>query len=246
MSTSKTILFVAVVALLPIKTFAQQPVDTTFGASDLLNIVLPPIEVLFEGALNSAKQQQFALKAEAERNEMKTEKRKWLSYLFAYGIYQYGIAGVNSFMDLGSDYPIVYQNTGAKQVWYNAGINFRVPFDYIFNRGNKIRQQKLRIEIAEKDGEILYSDQKMEIIGHYYKVNEMLGDLRAAVELCALSKAQYDLSEKDYIVGAITGQSLSVAKGQYVTNVIQLERIKSELRTAILRLEVLSCTKLLK
>jgi len=248
MSMKKNIFSAVIMILIMVMTskVSGQSADTLFGTSELTSILLPPINIFYDGLLNHPKQEQFDLKVEAEKRELKTERRKFLGNFYLYGIYQYGIAGVNSFMDLGSDYPIVYQNTGAEQLWYNVGVNFRISLDNFTNRSNKIKQQKLRVDIASKDAEILHIDQKIEISTYYYKVSEMIGSLKEAVELCAMSKAQYELAERDFIVGAISARELSVVKGMHVTNVIQLERIKAEMRAAISKLEILSGVKLIQ
>ena len=74
----------------------------------------------------------------------------------------------------------------------------------------------------------------------------MLNNLKGAVEMYVLTTGQYEVAQKEFILGGAQSQgALSNAKGQQVQALLQLERIKSELNAAILKMEVLSSTKII-
>lgn len=212
---------------------------------DLLELKLPPIDTLFKGAMNSSMVRFYEYRMEGEELSLKTEKRRWLEYFSFAGTYQYGVMGMNSFMDLGDNYPIVYQYTGGEQLWYNVGASFRLPLDKLFDRRNKIRTQQLKIKETLKERDMWYDEQRVNIIELYFKAQEMLNNLKYVMEQYTLAEAQYDIAQKDYIMGNLTAQSLNVAKGAQVQTGVQLERVIAELKTSLMKLEILSNTKIL-
>lgn len=215
------------------------------ATDDLRQMKLPPLEKLFEGAMSSAMVQFYELRMEGERLTLKSEKRRWLEYFNIFGTYQYGVIGLNSYTNLGSDYPIVYQNSAGNQLWYNGGVSLILPLGKIFDRGNSIRRQKLKIDETTKEMEMWYNEQKIKIVELYVKVDEMLNTISLVIEQNLLAQAQYDVAQKDYIMGKINAQELNSAKGTEVQSKIQLERVRSELNTSLMKLEILSNTKIL-
>ncbi len=210
----------------------------------LLHFVLPPLEVLFENAKKGPSWELYTLKIEELNRKVLTEKEAvsvcgFFRYIPIRGcgdelIYRFGIS-----------YPLIYQNSGGEQIWYNAGASIRFPLDKLVDKRNRTKAQKLTVKQAEKEMEVWYEDRQMQIIELYVKSEEMLNNLKSAIEQYALSQAQYEMAEKDYIMGSINISALGIAKGQQVMAIQQIGKIKSELKTAILKLEIISCTKLL-
>ena len=220
--------------------FAQDSI-----VNDLLNLQLPPLETLFEGAHKSSMVEFYGYRMEGEELTLKTEKRKWLSYFSGYASYQYGVMGLNNYTDIGVDLPVVYQYSSSNQVWYNAGVSFRMSLEDFFDRKNKIRRQQLKINETMKERDMWYDEQKIKIIELYARAEELLNTLKYVIELFTVSDANYRDLEKEYIMGSITAYTLNTAKGQQVQSFMQLERVKSELNMAILKLEILSNTKII-
>ncbi len=213
---------------------------------DLLSLTLPPLETLFEGIRNSSTVQFYNYRMEGEELMLKTERRRWQEYISFYASYQYGVMAMNAYTNIGVDYPIVYQYSGNAQMWYSFGILLRVPLDQLFDRGNRIRRQQLKIEETRTERELWFDEQKLRLIELYAKTQEMLNNLKGAVDMYVLTNGQYESAKNEYILGGAKNQgALTNAKGQQVQALLQLERIKSELNAAILKMEVLSSTKII-
>jgi hypothetical protein len=213
---------------------------------EYLSLTLPPIETLFEGIRNSSTVQFYNYRMEGEELMLKTERRRWQEYISFYASYQYGVMAMNAYSNIGIDYPMIYQYSGSAQMWYSAGALLRIPLDQLFDRGNRIRRQQLKIEETRTERELWYDEQKLRLIELYTKTQEMLGNLNQAIQMYILTDAQFQVAEKEFILGGSNNPgALSNAKGQQVQAVLQLERIKSELNAAILKMEVMSGTKIM-
>jgi len=234
------LLITFICCLLSIQSKAQQnPED------DLINLKLPPIDSLFESAKNSSMIEFYNYRMEGQELALKTERRSWLQYFKIAGTYQYGVMGMNSYTDLGSNYPIIYEDSGGEQIWYNFGATLSIPLDKLFDRKNRINTQKLKIKETLKERDMWYDDQKTKIINLYYKTQSALNTLRIVVEQSVIADAQYEIATKDYIGNAITAQALTTAKSLQVQSHIQMEELKSALKISLLQLEILSNKKLL-
>ena len=212
---------------------------------DLLNLKLPPLDSLFEGAKRSPMIEFYEYRNEIQELELKTERRSWLKYFSIGATYQYGIVGINSFTEFGASYPIVYQNSGGNQIWYNANATFRLPLDNLFDRRNRIKIQQLKIKETLKEKELWYDEQKSKIIQFYFRAQEILNNLKLYAEMATMSNAQYEAAQKDFIMGKISLQELSVSKNAQVYSVTQYEQFKATLNSSIIQLEILSNTKIL-
>lgn len=211
----------------------------------LSQLKLPPIDELFKSAMNNPMVQFYELKMEGEELLLKTEKRKWLEYFNLVGTYQYGVMGLNSFTDLGSDFPLIYQYSGTEQVWYNGGIALRLPLDRLFDRNNRIRRQKLKIQETLKERDLWYDDQKSKIIETYFKAQEMLNNLQSVNEEYTIATNHFEDAQRDYVIGKMTSHDLNVAKTAQVKAKMQMEQVISMLNTALMKLEILSNTKII-
>ena len=211
----------------------------------LLNLQLPPLERLFEGARNSSMVEFYEYRREGEELNLKTEKRKWLNYFSFYASYQYGVMGVNTYSEIGVELPPVYQYSGSDQLWYNVGATFRVSLDQFFDRRNQIRRQQLKLQETLKERDLWYDEQKMKIIKLYEDAKKMLSSFKHVVELSTMAEAQYDVAQKDYIMGKITIQTLYNSKSMQVLASMQMEELMSQLSITLLQLEILSNTKII-
>ncbi|MDP3436667.1 MAG: TolC family protein [Bacteroidales bacterium] len=237
----KRIFLIAILILGINRVNAQNSVEEEF-----LSLTLPPLETLFEGIRNSPTVQFYNYRTEGEELMLKTERRRWQEYISFYASYQYGVMAMNAYSNIGLDYPMIYQYSGSAQMWYSAGAMVRIPLDQLFDRGNRIRRQQLKIEETRTERELWYDEQKLRLIELYTKTQEMLGNLNQAIQMFILADAQFKIAEKEFILGGSNNPgALSNAKGQQVQAVLQLERVKSELNSAILKMEVMSGTKII-
>ena len=135
--------------------------------------------------------------------------------------------------------------TGREQSWWNVGASFSLPIDEIFNRRNKIKQQKRRIEQVELDTERWLEEQRIKVIQQYTLAVQQLSVLRSAVEAMVTAQAQYRLSEADFINGKLDAPTLSRQKNIENVAIREYEEVRRSLNNALLTLEVLTRTPII-
>ena len=175
---------------------------------ELLNIELPPLDVLFESSRQSPAVEIYKLRLQQEASTLKTERRSWLKYFSLSSTYQYGSVGVNNYMSTADIAPI-YTSSGSKQSWYNVGGSITIPLDDIFDRGNRIKRQRLVMKHTEMEIEKWHDEQKLLIIEAYSEVLQTMAVLKHAVESAILASAQFKTAEVDFINGTITLEELT-------------------------------------
>lgn len=222
---------------------AQEGIES-LSPDDYLKLQLPPLEVLFENAKNSAAVDFYTVKMEEEASALKTEKRSWLKYFRVGSTYQWGLMGINSsFSDI--DTPLFYQYSGARQNWYNIGATLSIPLDDFFDRGNRITRQELKTKATQMEMEKWHDEQKLRIIEVYTTAIKELSVLKLKTESLTFANAQYMEAEQDFLNGRLTAVELSVIKSRQMNALETYEDTKAELNKALLQLEVLSKTKIL-
>ena len=239
-----TILIIADLFFLPFFSGIAQEGLEALSPDDYLNRKLPPLEVLFENAKNSAAVDFYQVKMEEEASALKTEKRSWLKYFSFSTTYQWGMMGVNTaFSDPNT--PLFYTYSGGRQNWYNVGVSIAIPFDDFFDRANRIHRQQLKTKATQVEMEKWHDDQKMKIIEVYTKAVKELSVLRLKAESLSFAKAQSDLAQNDFVNGNIETGDLSQIKSIQMSALESYEQTRSELNKALLQLEILSKTKIL-
>lgn len=211
---------------------------------ELLNIELPPLDVLFQAARQSPAVEIYKLRQQQEASLLKTEKRSWLKYFKLSSTYQYGSVGINNYMSTVDIAPI-YTSSGSKQSWYNVGGSITIPLDDLFDRGNRIKRQRLVMKQTEMEIEKWHDEQKLLIIASYAEVLQTMAVLKNAAENAIFAGAQFKTAENEFINGKIKLGDLSVEKSRQVVAVTTYENNRILLRSALQRLEVLSKTKIL-
>ena len=222
---------------------AQDGIES-LSPDDYLNLQLPPLEVLFENAKNSAAVDLYKVKMEEEASALKTEKRSWLKYFRFNSTFQLGLMGINtSFSDI--DTPLFYQYSGARQNWYNVGVSLSIPFDDFFDRRNRITRQKLKTQATRVEMEKWHDEQKLKIIEMYTKAVKELSVLKLKAESLSFANAQFELAQQDFLNGNIEVGNLGQIKSMQMNALESYEQTRSELNRALLQLEILSKTKIL-
>ena len=222
---------------------AQDGIES-LSPDDYLKLQLPPLEVLFENAKNSAAVDYYHVKMEEEASALKTEKRSWLKYFRFISTYQWGLMGVNSsFSDINT--PLFYQYSGARQNWYNVGVSLSIPFDDFFDRGNRITRQELKTKATQVEMEKWHDEQKLKIIEMYTKAVKELSVLKLKAESLSFTNAQFTLAQQDFMNGKIDAGGLSQIKSMQMNSLESYEQTRAELNRALLQLEILSKTKIL-
>lgn len=229
----------------PVKASAQASVEvsdlTRLSADDYLNLQLPPLGVLLDNARQNPDLRYFELQVDQEQSELRSTRRTWLKYFKLNGGYQYGMVNNLASVAEGLD-PFVY--SARKQSLYNVGASLSFPLDEIFDRRNRIKRQKFKIEQAKANAERGSDELTMKVIDSYTAALEQLSLIRTKSEAATLASAQYKLSESDFVNGKIDAQTLSRQKNIESAALREYEETRSMLNNALLKLEILTRTKL--
>lgn len=219
------------------------------SAETYMNLHLPPLHELLENARAQSPQvNQFASKKEQEEQEereIKTLRRSWLKNIKLNAQYSYGSTDVNSLMYYDKNLPIVQNVTGTTQAWWTVGAGISLPLDDIFNRRNRIKQQRKRLESIEYEMNSWYDEICLKIIEAYTSAVENLSLLETSARSMVAAKAQYAAAEADFVNGKIDAQTLSRQKSIEGSAIREYEQTRSLLNKALLQLEVLSKTPII-
>ena len=217
---------------------------TKLTMEDYLALELPALGTLLENAKQNPTVEFYDTKTEEEKSVLKSERRSWLTYIKLNATYQYGHMNDNSVL-YDANIPVYNQFRGKEQSWYNVGASLSLPLSEIFDRRNRIRRQRLKIKETELEVGRWHDDQSLKIIDAYTAAIQNLSMLKARAEAVTLAQAQYKISEADFINGKLDAQTLSRQKNIESQAVADYEQTKSQLNKALLRLEVLSRTKII-
>lgn len=216
-----------------------------FAPSDYASLQLPPLHVLMENARNTPQVNMYAASKEVEDRELKTIRRSWFRYIKFNATYSYGSNDMSSLLYYDTQYPPIQNVTGTVQSWWNVGANLSLPLDQIFNHRNQIKQQKKRIESIGFEVARYHDELCLKIIDAYTAASENLALLASAAQSLTVARAQYAVTETDFIKGRIDAQTLSRQRTVVNSVLREYEKTRSSLNNALLRLEVLSKTKII-
>ncbi|WP_295958981.1 TolC family protein [uncultured Alistipes sp.] len=213
---------------------------------DYINLQLPPLHTLMENARHAPQVGYYESNREIEERELKTVRRNWMHYFKLNANYNYGSSDIYNQNYQDSSIPVwTTTTTGRDQSWWNVGASFSIPIDELFNRRNKIKQQKKRIENTQYDMDRWYDDLRLKIIDSYTSAVQQLSILRSAAEAMIAAQAQYRMSEADFVNGKLDAQALSRQKSIENVAIREYEQVRSNLNNALLRLEVLTHTPII-
>ncbi|MGL5317501.1 MAG: TolC family protein [Bacteroidales bacterium] len=224
----------------------QAQIDSILTASDktLSEVLLPPVEVLFESSRNNARIAYYESKTREEKHNLRSIKREWLSFFRVVGGYQYGQFWTNT-VESDISTPII-QNSRDNQSYYNAGVTLSLPLTQIVDRQNRINKQKETIKQTEFEIQRYWEEQKMLITESYTEAARCLHMVKVQAEALNLAEAQYLSALTDFSKNAITLPDLSRLKGFHAEAVGDYELIMAQLKNALIRLEMLSGYKIMK
>ena len=235
-------------------TAQSEPTPPEFEYSDLqrltpedyIDMQLPPLHVLMENARHAPQVGYYESNREIEERELKTVRRNWMRNFKLNANYNYGSSDIYNQNYQDSNIPIwTTTTTGREQSWWNVGASLSIPLDEIFNRRNKIKQQKKRIENTQYDLDRWYDELRMKIIDAYTTAVEQLSILRSAAEAKITSEAQYRMTEVDFVKGKLDAQTLSRQKSLENSATREYEQVRRNLNDALLRLEILTHTPII-
>lgn len=213
---------------------------------DSTEISLPPVSVLIENARTSAQVLYYQTQKEADDRELKSIKRSWLEYIKLSASYQYGVT--NSYLMYAESGLVVPPNdryTNQAQSYYILGAGISLPLTEIFDRRNRIKKQQIITREKDYQAQMWHDEQALRIIECYTLAMENIVMIKPLLEDYTLSSAQYAVSEVDFIKGKLSIQELNKQKTILAKSRSDLEKNKMSLLKNVLKLEVLSNTKII-
>lgn len=213
------------------------------SVEDYLTMDIPPLGVLMENARNHPIVAYYDDLVSEEKSVLKSERRDWLTYFKLNASYFYGRMNDNI---LNLDNPAYNGYTDKEQSYYNLGGSISFPLSEIFDRHNRVKRQKIRIRQAEANSERWFNDLALKVVDEYTEVIKNLSMLRVKAEAATIATQQYKISQTDFINGKMDAQGLARQKIIQSSAVREYEETRAALNNALLKLEILTQTKILK
>ena len=233
----------------PVQETASDPSDMAhMTAEDYLAMELPPLGVLIDNSRQTAQMQYYNTAIDEAKTDLKTERRNWLEYFRATGNYQYGQMNWLSTLsgsDAADPLPVVPTYQGKEQSYWNVGGVVSIPLNDLFDRRNRVKNKKLAVEAAEQNVERWQDELSLKIIDAYTTVLQNLSMIKTQAEAVTLAIAQYKITEADFMNGKIDAVTLSRQKNIQSATVREYEQTRASLNNALLRLEIMSHTKII-
>lgn len=213
--------------------------------TDYTNIVLPPLDLLFENAKGGPTYELAQVKEQIERKLLAKEKKAFLGFFSLRGSYQYGMFGnEGTYTDVAIAPYLTYTTQAQRGYTVGAGVN--IPIDGLFDLKARVNRQKLAIKSAALEKEIKYEEMKREIIEMYTTAISQLSVLKLRAEALELATLQYEIAEKNFSNSTIDTGDLSVEKQRQSTAMEAYEKSKFELTKSLMMLEVITRTPILR
>lgn len=216
-------------------------------AEDYANIELPPLEELYTNAsLYSNAVKYFYYEAEFYRSEVKTARRKPLEWMRLIGTYSYGNIDMAAITLMETTYQVWSQNQSTQRnQYYNVGVTLSVPLMDIFNRRNLIRKAQAKVDETKYRRESELDKLKKDIIDLYCTVIEKTVVLQSTYQQLIIARGQYNFAENAFVNNQTDAENLYRSQSYETNAVREYENVKKELNTALLTLEVVSCTPII-
>lgn len=217
---------------------------TSMSPQDYINLKLPSLQTLLENARSSPQMSFYENNIELEERELKTVRREWLNYMKINASYNYGSSDIYNQTYIDNGLPVV-NNSGRRQNYWNIGGGLSIPISGIFNRRNKIKQQKKRVEQVENDLDRSFDELRLKIIETYSTIIEQLSSLESVTEAMTMAQTNYAGAENDFLNGKLDMQSLARQKSIEASSIRAYEEVRRSLNSALLKLEVLTNTPII-
>ena len=222
-----------------------QTFETLAGleAEDYDELVIPPLAELLEAAEKSASVRVAEHNIDVARYELVSVRRQWMQWLKVHSSFSFGNSDMYAVQLLETTNQIwTYNQQQQQQMFWNVGASISIPISDIFTQGNKVRQQKARVRMAEAQREVEYQEVKNMVIKYYVDAAKQLNLFKVYAENYAAAESQYFVSEQDFINGEISIHDLFIMKNYQSGAKLEYEQCKASLNEALLCLEV--CTGL--
>lgn len=213
----------------------------------LTDFELPPLDILFKASSeNNPVVGFYRSRKIEEESDLKSTKRRWLNYIRITGGYQYGqLWSDNSSLDPTQGGGSVLQRANNNQSYYNVGLSVIMPLEEIIDRSNKIKSQKERIEQTQFEVKRYLDEQKLLIVHSYTIAEKWIALLKVRAEALHYAEAQFKLSQEAFVQNRIDASDLSRMKNMHSDALGDFIIAETELKEAILRLEILTGFKII-
>lgn len=213
----------------------------------LTDFELPPLDILFKASSeNNPVVGFYRSRKIEEESDLKSTKRRWLNYIRITGGYQYGqLWSDNSSLDPTQGGGSVLQRANNNQSYYNVGLSVIMPLEEIIDRSNKIKSQKERIEQTQFEVKRYLDEQKLLIVHSYTIAEKWITLLKVRAEALHYAEAQFKLSQEAFVQNRIDASDLSRMKNMHSDALGDFIIAETELKEAILRLEILTGFKII-
>lgn len=218
--------------------FSQDTLENQIILKDFSSLILPPIDSLFLSLESNPNIKAQDYRILEQESVIKSQKREWINYLRFSSSYQYGYQGAESLVQ-GYLIPAYYQTAQNAQNLYHVGVSLTIPFGDIIDRGNKVKKEKIRLGQIQAEKEIGINEQKFIIIELYNKANEQLNTYKNIAEAKSYAELKTRIIQKDFINGIIDIDELTDAKKSESDIISNYEKAKSELKIALMKLEII-------
>lgn len=212
---------------------------------DVAKVNIPNIDYFFQTVDNNPQVKFYQERQKAEEYALKSIKRTWLSFIRVNANAQYGFTDdLTMFTETST--PVISKYFGKTQFYYGGGASLAIPLTEFFDKRNKVRSQKARIESMKYETDVWRDDIRIKIIDSYTAAQESLNLLKARAEALVISNAQYQVTQTDFIAGRIDAMTLSRQKNIQTQTLAEYEKARSALMNALLKLELATRIKILK
>lgn len=220
------------------------PYQSQFDVENLLEVTIPPLELLTEAALrNSHNRKALLNNIEIRKTELKTANLDWLRYVGATA--NYGISdstNLSTTPDIFAPQGQMYRTSQSN--YYSVGASITLPLHSIVDWKNKVKMRKAAIEQAEEYVAQFEQDLKREILDLYNRALLSLALLKGHSQALELANANMISMELDFSLGKVHTESLTNAKQNQMRLMDVFENTKSQLRASLMTLELLCGMKM--
>lgn len=220
------------------------PYLAEFDEVNLLEVSIPPLEILTEAALRSSPNRSILQKnIELRKSELKSANLEWLRYIGASA--SYGLSNstnLSSTPDIFAPQGQMYQTSQSN--YYSIGASVTLPLYSIFDWKNKVKMRKVAIEQAEENVTQFEQNLKREILDIYNGAVLALTLLKGKAQSVELAEANMISIEQDFTSGKAGTESLTLAKQNQMRLIDEFENTKANLRASLMTLELLCGMKM--
>lgn len=218
-------LLIILAIVLPWKSILGQEVSK----GDLAFEQILPLSELIELAVQNAPGLQvFSTSQEQTREEIALNKKKWMRHIaFTAGVnYGNGVVSDQITSGVGTDNRVNYLTS--ENVFFNVGINLRLPFSELSSRKNEIKIQKLEIDRLE----YLKLDQtkfiREEVIRRFKELKGYFISMELQMQIVEANVIALSLAENQFKKGQLEMKEYRLAIDENYSAKLEYEKSKNE------------------